>query len=70
MERIVLDTNVYVSHLLAPAGLPARIFSHWRALAFHLIVSPAILSEVRQTLGWAMPAFVANTPSPTQWWID
>ena len=53
MERVVLDTNVYVSHLLAPVGLPARIFSHWRALAFQLIVSPAILAEVRHTLGYA-----------------
>lgn len=53
MQRVVLDTNVFVSRLLVPAGLPAQIFARWQALDFQLIVSPAILAEVRHTLGYA-----------------
>ncbi|HRJ42874.1 MAG: putative toxin-antitoxin system toxin component, PIN family [Caldilineaceae bacterium] len=53
MERVVLDTNVFISHLLVPSGLPAQIFARWEASHFHLIVSPALLAEVRETLGYA-----------------
>jgi putative PIN family toxin of toxin-antitoxin system len=44
--RVVLDTSVLVSTLLASDGVPAQILKVWRANFFALFTSPAILSEL------------------------
>jgi uncharacterized protein len=53
MVRVVLDANQFVSSLLVKVGLPAQALDAWRAGAYQLIVSPAILEEVEHTLGYA-----------------
>jgi putative PIN family toxin of toxin-antitoxin system len=53
MLRVVLDANQFVSSLLVKVGLPAQALDAWRAGAYQLIVSPAILQEVEHTLSYA-----------------
>ena len=48
--RVVLDTNVIVSGMLAPRGAPARILGHWRAGLLTVLVTADILDEYRETL--------------------
>lgn len=46
MPKAVLDVNVLISALLSASGAPARIVIEWRAGAFELIVSEALLAEL------------------------
>jgi uncharacterized protein len=48
--RAVLDTNIIVSHTLAPRGPIAAIFGYWIGKTFDLVVSEAILEEYEATL--------------------
>jgi len=48
--RVVLDTNIIVSSLLSPSGAPAAVLDAWRELRFVLLLSPAMLEELRCTL--------------------
>lgn len=50
MLKIVLDTNVFVSSLLVRAGLPSQVLDLWRQRRYLLIVSAAIIAEIRATL--------------------
>ena len=52
MMRVVLDANQFVSSLLVKVGLPAQALDAWRAGAYQLIISPAILEEIEHTLGY------------------
>ena len=45
--RIVLDTNVVISVLLVPASPPGAVLRHWRAGVFDVVVSEALLTEMR-----------------------
>lgn len=48
--RAVLDVNVLISAALAPRGAPAQLILEWRAGAFDLIVSAALLAELARVL--------------------
>jgi uncharacterized protein len=48
--RVVLDTNIIVSALLAPAGKPAAIIRIWVDGKFALLTCAAQLDELRSTL--------------------
>lgn len=48
--RVVLDTGVFVSTLLVKEGVPAQVFAAWRARRFQLVISTAIIDELRGTL--------------------
>lgn len=50
--RVVLDTNVIVSALLSPTGVPARIVTAWQQERFELLVSESILSEYERALNY------------------
>jgi uncharacterized protein len=50
MIRAVLDANQYVSALLKPQSNPARVIELVHAGQMTLLVSPAILDEVRRVL--------------------
>jgi putative PIN family toxin of toxin-antitoxin system len=50
--KAVLDTNVFVSSLLVKAGLPAQVLDAWRERRYLLIVSAAIITEIRATLAY------------------
>jgi putative PIN family toxin of toxin-antitoxin system len=50
--RAVLDVNVIISALLAPAGSPARVLRSWLDGAFELIASDALLAELDRALAY------------------
>ena len=48
--RVVLDTNMIVSALIAPAGKPAAIIDAWLDGKFALLTCAAHVDELRSTL--------------------
>lgn len=48
--RLVMDTNVLLSALMRPAGVPARILEAWRASSITIMMSEAILEETAVAL--------------------
>jgi putative PIN family toxin of toxin-antitoxin system len=48
--RVVLDTNIIVSALIAPAGKPAAIISAWLDGKFTLLTCATQVDELRSTL--------------------
>ena len=48
--RVVLDTNILVSALIAPAGNPAAIYNAWEQGKFTLVTCAEHLDELRGTL--------------------
>jgi putative PIN family toxin of toxin-antitoxin system len=58
VHRIVIDTNLIISGLIVPHGLPHRLIAAWREGAFHLVVTDAILAEYAAVL--ARPRFAVE----------
>ena len=50
--RMVLDTNVLVSALITPGGLPDKLLQHWEADDFTLVTSSAQLDEILRVLAY------------------
>jgi putative PIN family toxin of toxin-antitoxin system len=50
--RAILDVNVLISALISPSGSPARLLLAWQEGRFELIVSPALLAELRRALAY------------------
>lgn len=48
--RVVIDTNILVSALIAPAGKPAAIIRAWLDGKFTLLTCAAHVDELRSTL--------------------
>lgn len=48
--KAVLDPNVLVSAAISPRGVPAQIVGAWSDQRFELVVSPAVLDELRDVL--------------------
>lgn len=48
--KVVIDTNVVVSHAVSTKGAPARILESWVDGAFELIISEDLLAEYRRAL--------------------
>lgn len=46
--RVILDTNVLVSALLTPDGVPARLLDAWFEGRYELLTSEIQLDELRQ----------------------
>jgi hypothetical protein len=52
MKFVVIDTNVLVSAILNPAGVPAKIFDLEQSQKIKFVVSPEILEEYRRVLSY------------------
>lgn len=50
MTRAVLDPGVVISGIISPRAAPAALLRAWRADAFTLLASPALLRELRNVL--------------------
>jgi putative PIN family toxin of toxin-antitoxin system len=48
--RAVLDPNVLISALIAPAGTPATLVASWLSGWFELVVSDRLLGELERAL--------------------
>jgi putative PIN family toxin of toxin-antitoxin system len=46
--RVILDTNILISALISPHGLPEAIYRAWRGARFELITSSFQLDEIRR----------------------
>ncbi len=60
--RVVLDTNVLVSGLAYPEGVPGRIVIAWRQGGLDVVLSKYILDEMVRVL----PKFTRNKRSPAE----
>jgi putative PIN family toxin of toxin-antitoxin system len=56
--RVVVDTNVWVSALLTPAGPPGRVQTALRNAQFSLIISEPLIAEAAEVL--ARPRFATR----------
>ena len=72
MLRVVLDANGYVSAALSPASVPGRILERFLAdRSFELVVTPAIVAEVRRALGYPrVRARIAPGLDAEEWLLD
>lgn len=50
--KVVLDTNVLLSGLMAPEGAPGRILNAWFDARFDVVMSVAQLGEIARALGY------------------
>ena len=50
--RMVLDTNVLVSALITPGGLPDQLLQHWETGELTLVTSDEQLKEIQRVLGY------------------
>jgi hypothetical protein len=48
--RVVLDTNIVVSYLLTQGKTLSRIIDHWEQGSFVVLISPAMLAELKDVL--------------------
>ena len=60
--RVILDTNVLVSALISPAGVPSRIYNSWKEDRFTLLTCSEQLEELRATLRQPKIARVVRPP--------
>ncbi len=65
--RVVLDTNIIVSALIAPAGKPAAIIDAWLDGKFTLLTCAAHVDELRATLQKPRVADSSNHTRPAAW---
>jgi putative PIN family toxin of toxin-antitoxin system len=49
---MVFDTNVFVSALITPGGLPDELLQRWEADDFTLVTSSAQLDELQRVLSY------------------
>lgn len=50
--KVVLDTNVLLSGLMAPAGTPGRVVAAWFEARFDVVMSLEQLGEIGRALGY------------------
>jgi predicted nucleic acid-binding protein len=50
MKRVVLDTNVFISALLAPQAEKGQILNHWMNGSFALLHSDTQVFEIRRVV--------------------
>jgi len=50
MQRVVFDTNVWVSALLFPASVPAQAIDFGRSRRIHSVTSDALIQQARRAL--------------------
>jgi uncharacterized protein len=47
--RVVIDINVFISALIAPTSIPAKILQAWRRGRFELLTCDELLDELRKS---------------------
>lgn len=50
MDRVVLDTNIFISGIAIASSSSGHIINAWRENTFVLVISPQILTEIREVL--------------------
>lgn len=60
---VVLDTNVFISGLISPKGVPGAILLRFRQGDFEIVTSPTQIKEIRAVL--KRPSLVRALPNGT-----
>jgi uncharacterized protein len=50
--RVVLDPNILIAAMLSSGGAPAQLVSRWLVGEFELVVSKALLAELKRALAY------------------
>jgi uncharacterized protein len=48
--KVIIDTNVFISGMFFPKGIPRKILLAWKHKIFRIVASPEILEEYRDTV--------------------
>jgi putative PIN family toxin of toxin-antitoxin system len=69
--RAVLDANVIISAMIQPKGASGQILTHLLdANSFELIVSPAILAELRRSLSYPkVRKYIKSSDEDLDLWV-
>ena len=67
MPRAVVDTNVWVSALLSPAGRPARVLEALEAGEFVLVTSEPLLADIAVVGRPVARLWVSTTGTDSDW---
>ena len=72
MLRAVLDTNVFISAAIQPAGSPGQLLKRFLVgSAFEIVLSPAIVDEVLRALAYPkIGKHLRVGTSPALWFED
>ena len=70
MPRAVLDSNVYVSAIIQPAGTPGRLIERFLCEASFEVLSPAIVDEVLRALGYPSVRKLLRGADAQLWFED
>ena len=70
MPRAVLDSNVYVSAIIQPAGRPGRLIERFLCEASFEVLSPAIVDEVLRALGYPSVRKLLRGADAQLWFED
>jgi putative PIN family toxin of toxin-antitoxin system len=62
---VVLDTNVFISALLSSKGAPAELIDRWEADQFGVVISPALVNELKRSLTYPRVAKYLKSPKET-----
>ena len=49
-DKVVIDTNIWISALIAPSGVSAKLVDLWRKGKFRLIMSEQQMTELSEVL--------------------
>jgi putative PIN family toxin of toxin-antitoxin system len=70
VARVLLDANVLISAAIRPSGSPGRIIAMLFAQgAFDLVLSPAIVAEVKTALGLPKVRKYLREPAEALLWL-
>jgi putative PIN family toxin of toxin-antitoxin system len=61
--RVILDTNILLSALLSPLGLPSKLLNAWERRALTLVTCDLLIREFRHVAG--RPFFAARLRAST-----
>jgi putative PIN family toxin of toxin-antitoxin system len=48
--KVLLDTNIFLSGLISPDGVPGQIVQAWREAKFEIVLSEYVLEEIGRVL--------------------
>ena len=70
MRRAVLDANVYISAAVHPGGVPGQLLERLGRGEFEVVLSPAIVEELRRVLGYPKLRKAIRIDIPLEQWLQ
>ena len=70
MRQAVLDANVYISAAVHPGGVPGRLLDRLGHGQFEVVLSPAIVEELRRVLAYPKLRKAIRIDIPLEQWLQ